>query len=33
MTTSARPFVECEQIHAGLAVPDIPAAVEFYTQS
>jgi len=32
MTTSARPFVECEQIHAGLAVPDIPAAVEFYTQ-
>ena len=31
MTTSARPFVECEQIHAGLAVADIPAAVDFYT--
>ena len=25
-------FVECEQVHAGLAVGDIPAAVEFYTQ-
>jgi catechol 2,3-dioxygenase-like lactoylglutathione lyase family enzyme len=32
MTTSAPPFVECEQIHAGLAVVDIPAAVDFYTQ-
>jgi catechol 2,3-dioxygenase-like lactoylglutathione lyase family enzyme len=25
------PLVECEQIHAGLAVADIEAAVEFYT--
>jgi len=25
-----RPFIECEQIHAGLAVSDIPTAVEFY---
>src|SRR3981189_2911596 len=24
------PFIECEQIHAGLAVSDIPTAVEFY---
>src|SRR6516165_6648540 len=32
MTTSAPPFVECEQTHAGLAVTDIPAAVDFYTQ-
>ncbi len=32
MTTSAPPFVECEQIHAGLAVGDIPAAVDFYTK-
>ena len=32
MTTQAPPFVECEQIHAGLAVTDIPAAVDFYTQ-
>ena len=31
MTTSAPPFVECEQTHAGLAVADIPAAVDFYT--
>src|SRR5512146_808634 len=31
MATSTPPFVECEQVHAGLAVPDIPAAVEFYT--
>lgn len=35
MTTSAPsapPFVECERIHAGLAVSDIPAAVDFYTK-
>jgi len=32
MTISASPFVECEQIHAGLAVSDIPAAIEFYTK-
>jgi len=25
------PIVECDQIHPGLAVADIPAAVEFYT--
>src|SRR4051812_45254724 len=30
MTTSP-PFVECEQLHAGLAVRDIPAALDFYT--
>ena len=30
MTTSTPPFVECEQVHAGLAVCDIPAAVDFY---
>jgi len=30
MATSALPFIECEQIHAGLAVSDISAAVEFY---
>lgn len=32
MTTSVPPFIACEQIHAGLAVNDIPAAVDFYTQ-
>lgn len=32
MTSSVPPFIECEQIHAGLAVTDIPAAVDFYTQ-
>src|SRR4051795_7875120 len=32
MATEALPFIECEQVHAGLAVGDIPAAVEFYTQ-
>jgi catechol 2,3-dioxygenase-like lactoylglutathione lyase family enzyme len=32
MTTEALPFIECEQIHAGLAVSDIPAAVDFYTK-
>jgi len=29
---SSPPVVECEQIHAGLAVIDIPAAIEFYTK-
>jgi catechol 2,3-dioxygenase-like lactoylglutathione lyase family enzyme len=29
--TGAPPPVECEQLHAGLAVRDIPAAVDFYT--
>src|SRR5258708_12202215 len=32
MAESAAPFVECEQIHAGLAVNDIATAVEFYTK-
>ena len=31
MTTSAPPFVECEETFAGLAVSDVSAAVEFYT--
>jgi hypothetical protein len=31
MTTSASPFVECEETFAGLAVCDVSAAVEFYT--
>jgi catechol 2,3-dioxygenase-like lactoylglutathione lyase family enzyme len=30
--TPAPPFVDCEQSHAGLAVSDIAAAVEFYTK-
>jgi catechol 2,3-dioxygenase-like lactoylglutathione lyase family enzyme len=29
--TIARPRIDCEQHHAGLAVPDVGAAVEFYT--
>lgn len=32
MATSMPPFIECEQIHAGLAVSDISAAVDFYTK-
>jgi catechol 2,3-dioxygenase-like lactoylglutathione lyase family enzyme len=32
MAESAAPFVECEQVHAGLAVNDIATAVEFYTK-
>jgi catechol 2,3-dioxygenase-like lactoylglutathione lyase family enzyme len=32
MAASAPPFVECEQVHAGLAVDDIPTAIEFYTK-
>src|SRR5258708_18476695 len=31
MTIPAPPLIECEQIHAVLAVGDIPAAVDFYT--
>jgi catechol 2,3-dioxygenase-like lactoylglutathione lyase family enzyme len=31
MTTSAPPFVECDETFAGLAVSDVSAAVEFYT--
>ncbi len=31
MPSSPPPFVECEQIHPALAVTDIPAAVDFYT--
>jgi catechol 2,3-dioxygenase-like lactoylglutathione lyase family enzyme len=31
MATSVPPFIECEQVHAGLAVNDIPTAVEFYS--
>ena len=30
MTSPALPLVECDQIHAVLAVNDVPAAVEFY---
>src|SRR5215471_10933940 len=32
MTSPAVPFIECEQIHAGLAASDIPTAVEFYVK-
>lgn len=32
MATQAPPFVECEQIHAGLAVTDLTAAIDFYTK-
>ena len=31
MAISSAPFVECEQINAGVTVSDIPAAVDFYT--
>lgn len=31
MTNATTPFVDCEQLHAGLAVSDIPAAIDFYT--
>jgi hypothetical protein len=31
-TNSALPGIECEQIHAGLAVTDIATAIEFYTK-
>ena len=32
MTSPAQPFIECEQINAGLAVSDIPTAIDFYTK-
>jgi catechol 2,3-dioxygenase-like lactoylglutathione lyase family enzyme len=32
VTSPAPPFIECEQIHAGLAVSDIPTAIEFYVK-
>jgi catechol 2,3-dioxygenase-like lactoylglutathione lyase family enzyme len=32
MSSPALPFIECEQIHAGLAVSDIATAVEFYVK-
>jgi catechol 2,3-dioxygenase-like lactoylglutathione lyase family enzyme len=30
--TTTPPFIECEQIHAGLAVSDLAAAIDFYTK-
>jgi catechol 2,3-dioxygenase-like lactoylglutathione lyase family enzyme len=30
VSSPALPFIECDQIHAGLAVTDIPTAVDFY---
>jgi catechol 2,3-dioxygenase-like lactoylglutathione lyase family enzyme len=30
VTSPALPFIECEQLHAGLAVSDIPTAVDYY---
>jgi len=32
MTSPIKPFIECEQIHAGLAVSDIPGAIDFYVK-
>ena len=32
MTSPAVPFIECEQIHAALAVRDISTAIEFYVK-
>ncbi|HYZ86179.1 MAG TPA: VOC family protein, partial [Bryobacteraceae bacterium] len=32
MASQALPFIECEQVHAGLAVRDVPTAVEFYIE-
>jgi len=32
MTSPALPFIECEQVHPEVAVSDIAAAVDFYTQ-
>ena len=32
MSSNAAPHVECERHHAGLAVSDVPAAVNFYTK-
>ena len=33
MNSPAPPVVDCEQIHAGIAVSDIPAAVEYYVRT
>lgn len=30
MPSTARPFIECEQLHAGLVVGDVAAAADFY---
>jgi catechol 2,3-dioxygenase-like lactoylglutathione lyase family enzyme len=30
--TNSTPVIECEQVQAGLAVPDVQAAVEFYVE-
>ena len=30
MPSTAKPFIECEQLHAGLAVRDVGASVDFY---
>ncbi len=30
MPDQSPPFIECDQLHAGLAVPDIQSAVDFY---
>jgi catechol 2,3-dioxygenase-like lactoylglutathione lyase family enzyme len=32
MTSTTPPFIECEQIHAGLAVGDLANAIDFYTK-
>ncbi|HLY61860.1 MAG TPA: VOC family protein [Terriglobia bacterium] len=32
MSNPTLPFIECEQAHAGLAVNDIAAAIDFYTE-
>lgn len=32
MTTSAAPTIDCERHHTGLPVPDVLAAVDFYTK-
>jgi catechol 2,3-dioxygenase-like lactoylglutathione lyase family enzyme len=33
MNSPAPPLVDCEQTHAGIAVSDIPAAVEYYVRT
>jgi uncharacterized glyoxalase superfamily protein PhnB len=32
VTSPALPFIECEQIHPGLAVADIPTALDYYVK-
>jgi catechol 2,3-dioxygenase-like lactoylglutathione lyase family enzyme len=32
VASPAMPFIECEQVHAGLAVGDLAAALDFYTK-